>query len=119
MTRFLGVFFFMFTSLYAGSVFLVNDSPFALEAEIYAANGTLLGRETLKPGQNLNSSLDPTGLDIPQDSKGSLTPYSVIWRCKNGGFYSVCSSVLPGGLVEATQGTGNLYCAPSEQKRNS
>ncbi len=118
MTRFLGAILFMTTSVFSGSVFLVNDSPFTLEAEIYAANGILLGKEKLKPGQNLNSSLDPTSLEVPQDSPISLTPYSIIWRCESGGFYSVASSVLPGALVQATQGTGNLYCTPKKTEKS-
>jgi len=117
MKKFVLFFLFSCSSFFGASVFLVNDSPFTLTAEIISATGLRLGKQTLKPGQNLNSELDSTQLNLPQDSNTSQTPYSVTWTCESGNLYSYCPSVLPGGLVQASQCNGSLYCEPKKKSK--
>ncbi|MBN1914915.1 MAG: hypothetical protein JW769_03395 [Parachlamydiales bacterium] len=101
------------------SVVLFNDSPFELTAQVQAANGTIIGKTTLKPGeQNIwRSDLSRTYLNTPNTPKVSLTPFSVIWYCPYGGFYSMCSNVPPGATVTANTCPGSRYCQPKPKEQ--
>lgn len=108
---------FFFSCAYSSSIFLVNDSPFSLTAEVHSAQGILLAKENLNPGEQRNSNLDRTPLEVPLAPNASLTPYTVIWYCPNqGGAYSRCSFVSPGSLIRAGDCVGSFYCSPNKQK---
>ncbi len=114
--------FFFYLSCFAqnpGSISLINDSPFILVVVIQSADGRPIAQKTLRPGEQTSSvtNLDPTELDLPGVSGGSYTPYSVVWKCSNGGFYSVCSNVSPGALIRATDCAGSYYCKPKEKEK--
>lgn len=101
-----------------GSVSLINDSPFILVVSIQSADGKTIAQKTLRPGEQTSSitNLDPTELNLPGVSGGSYTPYAVVWKCSNGGFYSVCSNVSPGALIRATDCAGSYYCKPKDKE---
>lgn len=101
------------------SVVLLNDSPFALTAQVQAADGTVLGEATLKPGeQNVwRTDLTRTYLKAPETAQVSLTPFSVIWLCPHGGYYSMCTSVTPGAMVTANTCPGARYCQPKPKEQ--
>ncbi len=101
----------------AGSVRLVNDSPYKLRAVIRGSDGSFLGETVINP-QSENSWDDgygglPSGRDITR----SQTPYTVLWYCLEGDSYSMCSLVPTGGTVRAQSCDGIRQCYPQEQKR--
>jgi hypothetical protein len=100
-------------------VLLVNDSPFLLVAEVQGANGIMLNQVNIAPGQQTNwtQDLTATPLNVPADASVSLTPYIVLWKCANGGFFSSCSNVSPGSLVKASLCEGAHYCKPKEDQQ--
>jgi len=101
------------------TISLLNDSPYFLRASVQSANGDFLGGEALKPGEfrKWTTSFKPDNLEIPGTPNASLTPFTVIWRCEHGGFYSICDGASPGALIRATICPGAHYCAPKEQEK--
>lgn len=108
-----------FTSCHS-TLLLVNDSPFTLVAQVQGASGILLNQISIQPGEQSNWTQDliPTNLDTPGVSNVSLTPYIVLWKCANGGFYSTCTNVSPGSLVKASLCSGAHYCKPRDDDQN-
>jgi hypothetical protein len=100
-----------------GGIALLNDSPFTLTAVVQGADGTFLGQAQFTPGQqsNFTSNFGPSQIQTPNYYDVALTPYTVVWKCPNGGFYSICSQVSPGALVTANTCPGNHFC-PSKKK---
>lgn len=107
-----------FIPLYSG-LFLLNDTPFILTAIIESASGELLNQVNISPGEHNNWTRDtaPTGLDVPETPASSITPYTVIWRCPNGGNFSLCYNVSPGALVRASECSGAHFCKPKEKEQ--
>jgi len=121
MKKFLILFVFVFACfLKADSIFLVNNSPYALTAVIHGADGSVLGEVVVQAGEQntLTIGENRTSLNIPQDSKASITPYYVIWKCPYGGFYSICSNISPGAMARAGDGDGVKTCQPKPKKKN-
>ena len=93
------------TSLHAGEIRLANDSPFPLVAEVSSASGKVLGTKDVPPNQTVTWEGAWTG------STESVSPYSVRWKCKNGGKdFSSCSFVGEGSLVSAETCPGPKSC---------
>ena len=115
------VFLFLVSALFAteGTLFLLNDSPFTLTAIVQAADGTMLGQEVLQPGEqkNMVTKLNPANLNLPNNYNVAITPYVVIWKCPNGGYYSVCSQVSPGSFIRSSICQGSYYCQPKEKQK--
>ena len=125
----LSVFFFVsvFSEVGFSSVYLYNDSPFILKAQVVAANGIEIGEKLLQPQQLVYvedqiGSSDPTH---PVDStrsfqnyKNSLTPYQVFWYCAkgDGNLYASCPMIAAGATVMATTRSGPCYCKPPKEK---
>lgn len=106
------------TCMYGG-VTLINDSPFVLTAVIQTYDGTFLAQKVLQPGEQKNQVTNLKSTELKRPNYGydtSITPYTVIWKCSNGGYYSVCSSVSPGALVKANSCPGPYYCKPKPKK---
>ena len=117
----ISIFLLLANILHCSNIILINDSPFTLTAVIQSQDGTFLGQKVLQPGEQKNqvSNLGSmsTNLSSPNYAYNvGLTPYSVIWKCANGGYYSVCSSVSPGSLVRASACPGGYYCKPKPKK---
>lgn len=102
-----------------GGIMLQNDSPFILTATIQASDGTFLGQFSIQPKQQVNftTNLGYTEYTHPGTPSVSLTPYTVIWQCPSEGFYSMCTSVSPGSLCQATQCPGPHFCSPKPENK--
>lgn len=101
---------FFWTSLFAGSVTVYNDSPFPLTATIISADGQTKGTVTVEP-QHQSTWQEPSqGTPV-----WSETPYTVIFTCKTGKQFGVVSNIGQGSLVTAMQSSGNLYCEPEKK----
>lgn len=98
------------SSLFAGSLRIMNDSPYTLSAEVLSADGVSQGKLTLGPQQQSTwQSFDS------DNSVWSQTPYTVIFTCKTGKQYGVFSGAQQGATVNALSSTGNRYCEPEKQ----
>jgi hypothetical protein len=120
--RFL-IFFVLIGSccLKAESVFLLNDSPYALTAIVQGADGSLLGEVTIQAGEQntLTVGDNRTQLNTPSTPRASITPFYVIWKCPYGGYYSICSSITPGAMARASGGDGDRTCQPKPKKKEN
>ncbi len=108
---------------FAGSVHLVNDTPYTLRAEVRGAEGSFLGEVVLKPEHSIRWS-DSYG-QVGSFGKGSafreypsrsLTPYQVHWKCLSGADFSICTTVATGATVSARTCDGRKMCNPDETK---
>lgn len=100
------LFLLMFgVTLFAGSVRIVNDSPYPLTAEILSANGASRGKVSIAPQQQGNWNDNASG-----NSVWSETPYTIVLTCKNGKQFGIIHGVQQGGTVTALSATGNLFC---------
>ncbi len=113
-----------------GSLYLYNDTSFALKAQTIAANGVVIG-EKLIDAQKLVyqedqiGSSDPVSKDVDakfQNYKNSMTPYKVYWYCAEGEgeLFAVCQGVASGATVMASGCSGPCYCkSPKDKKKQS
>ena len=88
-----------------------NDSPFNLQAEILAADGTKKASLKLTPQQSVSWNEPST------QSSWSETPYTVILTCKDGKEFGVISNVQQGATVTAMMSSGPRYCQPEKKKK--
>ncbi len=118
------IFFLLASVSYAGSVRLLNDSPYKLRAVIRGNDGTFLGEMVINP-QHITQWNDSYG-QIGQFGKGnayqeqstrSQTPYTVLWYCMDGSDYSVCNTVATGGAVTAQTCDGARQCKPPKKQQ--
>jgi hypothetical protein len=117
----------VYSSLMA-SLYLYNDSPFPLKAEVIGANGVNIGSLDLAPQQlsymtDQIGSSDPTGSgeQSPQyeNYNESLTPYSVFWYCPEGSLYSSCQQAFAGATVTANSCSGSYFCKSPKKQEES
>ena len=92
-------------ALFAGSVTMLNDSPFQLKATILSAQGDNLGSVTVMPTHQITWQDSYSGGQTFSD-----TPYSVIWYCMEGREYGIWTNVGSGALVTATGAQGPRIC---------
>ncbi len=111
------------SSLFAGSVRLINDSPYKLRAVIRGNDGTFLGEMLLNPehASTWNDSNGQIGYfgkgNVYQEqSTRSQTPYTVLWYCIDGADYSVCDMVSTGATVTAQSCLGARQCKPAKKQ---
>ena len=126
----INLFVFFISQSAFSSVYLYNDSPFLLKAQVVAANGVEMGEKLLQP-QQLSYLEDQIGTSDPvgtgnkgenksfQNYKNSLTPYQVFWYCAkgDGSVYSTCTNVSAGATVMATSCSGPCYCKPPKETK--
>lgn len=114
MRAFLVLCLFLTIPLLGGTVRIMNDSPFALHAEVVSADGQSKGKLFLNPQQQLTwTDSASSGTNV-----WSQTPYTVIFTCKNGKQFGVSSGIQQGGLVMALSSSGDRYCQPDKKKDN-
>lgn len=106
------IFLFGVTTLFAGSVRIMNDSPFPLQAEIIASDGSHKGKLSIAPQQQTTWQDSSSGAAV-----WSQTPYTVIFTCKNGKQFGVLSGVQQGATVTALSSSGDRYCEPPKRMR--
>ena len=123
------VFIFLFYQSGFSSVYLYNDTPFILKAQVIAANGINIGERLLQPQQTVYledqiGSADPVGAATGksfQNYKDSLTPYQVFWYCAKGdeNLYATCPMVAAGATVMATTCSGPCFCKPPKEEKKT
>lgn len=109
--------------LEAGSVRLINNSPYDLRATIRGGDGSFLGEVVVKAQKESDwtDSYGQYGLygganaDINQEYR-SKTPYSVLWYCLDGNPYAVCDTVSTGAVVMAQGCLGSRQCNPQKKE---
>ena len=114
--------FFISASAWAGTVHLINDSPYTLRAAIYGADGTFLGEMVLKPENSMrwtdtygHVGYFGKGNVYEEQSRRSQTPYEVHWQCMNGSDFSISTQISTGGTATARTGQGRRICVPSNK----
>lgn len=107
------VFLILFFSLHATEIRLTNDSPYVLTALIKAADGKVIGKQTLIAQQEYTwrDSL------VSNTSNVSVTPYTVVWLCPHEDQYTICIDVSPGAAISANNCTGIKYCPPKKKEK--
>ena len=99
--------------LFSASVWMYNDSPFPLNAQLIAADGTDLGTATIFPQHEFKWQ------DSNQNVQTfSQTPFTVIWFCKDGQEYGLTDQVQTGATVTAQGSVGRRYCRPEKKNPN-
>jgi hypothetical protein len=124
MRRFLFLFLIFCGGLSAGTVRMINDSPYILRAVIRGNDGTYLAEQVIQP-QNTGTWTDAFGQIgsygrghvYTEDSSRTQTPYTVLWYCMAGGAYSICNYVATGSTVFAQSGEGERICSPDHQRK--
>jgi hypothetical protein len=109
---------------FAGSIRLINDSPYPLRAVIRGYDGTYLGEMIVNPEHAL--TWNDAGGQIGYFGKGNVyqeqstrsqTPYTVLWYCTEGADYAVCDGIPTGATVSAQSCTGTRQCKPQKKKQ--
>jgi len=110
--KYILVFFSLsFASLFAGSVRIVNDSPFPLHAEVISSDGTRKGKILVGPQEQVIWQDSFSGASV-----WSQTPYTIIFTCKDGNQFGVLSGFQQGATVTALSSSGQRYCQPLKKK---
>ena len=52
------------------------------------------------------------------DVNVSMTPYTVIWSCKNGDDYSINRNISNGETAAANDGEGSRFCKSDKKKKD-
>jgi hypothetical protein len=103
--------------LEAGTIRLINDSPYKLRAVIRARDNSYLGEVVVNP-QSQNSWNDGfQGLPGSLENVRSQTPYRVLWYCLDGSSFSTCATVSTGTTVTSTYCQGARQCRSKELKQ--
>jgi hypothetical protein len=110
--------------IHAGTVRLINNSPYDLRAVIRGSDGSYLG-EIVVRAQKESVWTDTYGQygqygganPNLNENYRSQTPYTVLWYCLDGGDYAVCDTVSTGAVVTAQGCAGNRMCKPNKQEQ--
>jgi hypothetical protein len=100
---------------WANSVTLMNDSTYTLKANIYDANGTLLGEFVLNPNDATLWSDDYQNFGTESQYAPQI-PYTVNWSCMNGNPYGSCEDVAAGSVITAQSCGGAQECEQQQQQ---
>jgi len=112
-----GLLFVGAAAIDAGTIRLINDSPYKLRAVIRARDNSYLGEVVINP-QSQNSWNDGfQGLPGSLESVRSQTPYRVLWYCLDGSSFSTCPTVSTGTTITATYCNGARQCRGKELKQ--
>ncbi len=108
------------STIWGGTVHLVNDSSIKLRAEIRAADGTYLGEVIVPPQQSMQWNSYFGAVGHQQYADISQTPYRVLWFCSTGeqNPFSICDNVSSGSTVTALYCSGNRECPPQLKQEN-
>lgn len=95
---------------YANSIYLYNDSPYILNASILSADGAQLDSVLMQPRQRKTWYRQSV-----INSNTSITPFTVVWTCRNGAHFGVSYQVNAGGAATPLSSTGPRYCKPEKK----
>jgi len=112
LSKFIGICLLLSCSLFGASVVIYNDSPFPLSATILSADGKKKGTLTVTP-QHQATWTDPA----PPNEIFSQTPYTVIFKCKNGKQFGSMTGIAQGGWVTPMQSQGSRVCEVDDDKQ--
>jgi hypothetical protein len=105
----LGAFFLSF-SLHANELWLTNDSPFPLQAQVYGAAG-FYEQQTVAAGDQWHWSDDQLYSGPATDPNTGASSYTVIWYCAKGGLpYGTNTNIAAGSWVSAQSSEGQKIC---------
>lgn len=111
--------FLLIGSLHAGTIRLYNDSPYQLRVVVRGSDGGYLGETVMAPQHYYSWTDANTQFGIYDRQKPeSVTPYTVMWYCMDGGDYSVCTSVANGATVAAMSCVGARECGPRQKRHD-
>ncbi len=110
MRLFFGALLLLTATAYAGSVRLLNDSPYVLRAVIRGNDGSFLGEMIINP--QYGTTWTDTNLNMLQQSPRSRTPFTVLWYCMDGNSFSICNDVAAAATVTAQGCSGARICKP-------
>ena len=110
--------------LSAGSVRLINNSPYELRAVIRGNDGSYLSEMVIR-SQKETVWTDTYGQfgsngganESVNQNYRSKTPYTVLWYCLAGDSYAVCDTVATGAVVLAQGCMGNRICSPKKKEQ--
>lgn len=100
-------------TLQAGTVRLINDSVFQLQAEIRGADGSSLATVSLNSQQAMTWDDYAGGRGTYSQSR---TPYTVIWYCPSGNVFGVASQISSGAATSALSSSGDRACQETKEK---
>jgi hypothetical protein len=110
--------------LQAGTVRLINNSPYTLRAVIRGSDGSYLGevivqaqRETVWTDTYSQFGTYGGANGNLNENYRSVTPYTVLWYCMDGGDYAVCDIVATGALVMSQSCMGARMCKAQKKER--
>ena len=107
------------TALYAGDLWVTNDSPFPLIAQVFGSAGTF-GEKQLAAGEQWHWSDSKAVSGTSTDPNLSVTPYTVIWYCAKGGnAYGTNTNVGVGAWVRAQASDGAKICPLPKKKKST
>src|SRR5689334_2500431 len=110
--------------LSAGSVRLINNSPYELRAVIRGSDGSYLSEMVIR-SQKETVWTDTYGQfgnngganESVNQNYRSQTPYTVLWYCLAGDVYGVNDTVSTGAVVMAQGAIGNRMCSPQKKEK--
>jgi hypothetical protein len=111
--------------LCAGSVRLINNSPYTLRAVIRGGDGSFLSEMVINSQKEMNwtdtygnyGSSGGANDDVNQNYR-SKTPYTVLWYCTSGDTYGVSDTVGTGSIVTSQGSIGDRMCSPPKRKES-
>lgn len=120
---YLGLSFILFPYfVHAGSVRLINNSPYDLRSVIRGADGDFLGEVVVKAQKetvwtDTYGQYGTYGGANSNANQGymSRTPYTVLWYCLDGTDYAVCDTVATGAVVMSQSCMGARMCKPNRR----
>lgn len=101
---------------WAGSVTLMNNSTYTLQAVVYDSTGKLLGQFVVNPGEATQWSDNFENFNFGmENSYQSVPPYTVNWFCMSGNPFGSCTYVAAGAVVTSQSCGGNQECREQQQ----
>ncbi len=91
----------------------MNDSPFYLNAEVIAFDGTMQGKI------GIGAQHQAVWQSAEGQTDWSQTPYTVVFTCKDGKQFGVFVGAQQGATVNALSSSGARYCDPDKKEGNN
>ena len=101
--------FFSF-HLSANEIWVTNDTPFSLRAQIFGSD-VMYAEQTVPPGGQWHWSNDKVMQGPSSNPNMSTTPFTVIWYCSIGGQpFGTSTNIASGAWVSARNSDGPKVC---------
>lgn len=98
-------FFLLFSSLYAVTIHIHNDSSYTLNATIYSKANAELTSIEVRPAHMVK--WQDSFYDAKDYTEG---PYRIVFTCPNGETYGAVSNIPPNSTVYAKRARGKKKC---------